>query len=169
MVEREVSMVELYLLRHADAGDALAWAGPDAERPLSRRGWRQVGRLAGLLLAARFRPDLIVSSPLLRAAQTAQSLADALGMEIVVDDRLAGGIAAAEMEGLLRDLGDPQRPVLVGHEPDMSRLVAELCDGDVPVPKGTLVRIDAPRPLVAGGGTLRWLIPPDSLKVRRKP
>ncbi|MGH2467927.1 MAG: SixA phosphatase family protein [Candidatus Limnocylindrales bacterium] len=167
MDTRPPGPVELHLLRHADAGDPLAWPGPDAERPLTKRGMRQAERLAGLLLAAGFEPDVLVSSPYRRATQTARRLGTALGLEVVVDDRLAGRLDLPTVDGLLDDLGRPGRPVLVGHDPDFSTLVAVLCASEgVPVPKGALVRIDAPRPLEAGAGVLRWLIPPDALKVR---
>lgn len=158
-------LMELYLLRHADAGDPLAWAGPDDERPLSGKGKHQAERLAGWLLAAGFVPDVIVSSPLRRALQTARRVARGLGLEVVIDERLAGRFDLAIVDRLLTDLGSPARPVLVGHDPDFSALVATLCaTRAVPVGKGVLVRIDSPRPLVAGGGTLRWLVPPDALK-----
>lgn len=167
MTRRPPGPVELYLLRHADAGDPLAWPGRDAERPLTNRGKRQAERLAGLLLAAGSRPDLLVSSPYRRATQTARRVAAALGLEVIVDDRLAGRLDLPTLDGLIDDLGSPRRPVLVGHDPDFSTLVALLCASEgIPVPKGTLVRIDASRPLRPGAGLLRWLIPPDALKVR---
>jgi phosphohistidine phosphatase SixA len=68
----------------------------------------------------------------------------------------------------LRDAGDPSRPVIAGHDPDFSELVAELCGApQIPMRKGALARIDLERPLTAGGGTLRWLVPPDLLKPER--
>ena len=160
--------VELYLLRHADAGDPLTWPGPDAERPLSGKGKRQAERLAGWLLASGFAPDAIVSSPYRRAVQTARRVAEGLGLEVIVDERLAAHLDLATVERLLTDLGSPHRPVLVGHDPDFSALVASLCaTRAAPVSKGALVRIDAPRPLTPGGGTLRWLVPPDALTAAR--
>jgi phosphohistidine phosphatase len=64
-------MTQLCFLRHADAGDPEAWTRPDAERPLSDKGKRQADRLARFLESTAFRPDAILSSPKIRAEQTA--------------------------------------------------------------------------------------------------
>ena len=72
------------------------------------------------------------------------------------------------LEDILRDAGDPLRPVVVGHDPDFSTLVAELCGApDIPMKKGALARIDIERPLRPGAGTIRWLVPPDLLTYGR--
>lgn len=157
--------VELYLLRHAHAGDPMGWNGPDERRPLSPRGEKQTDRLAGFLAGIGFAPDAIITSPKLRAAQTAEIVGQRLGIAVAVDERLAGDLDAAVLEAILRDAGDPVRPVLVGHDPDFSDLLSVLSGaGDVPMKKGALARVDADRPLAAGRGVLRWLVPPDLLK-----
>ena len=161
-------MTEIYLLRHAHAGDPMAWEGPDDERPLSDKGEKQAERLGRFLADVGFRADRILTSPKIRAARTAEIVAGHIGVSVEVDDRLARALGLGELEALLRDLGDPARPVLVGHDPDFSELVAVLCDtSNVPMRKGALARIDAERPLEPGGGTLRWLVPPDLLKPER--
>jgi len=160
--------IELYLLRHAHAGDPLAWGGDDADRPLSARGQKQSDRLARFLERRGFRPDAIISSPKVRAVQTAEPLAKRLGLKILVDDRLADGPDLDEVETILAAAHDPKRPVLVGHDPAFSTLVAELIGAPwFDFPKGALLRIDADRPLSPGGGLLRWLIPPDLLNLDR--
>lgn len=157
-------MTELLLLRHAHAGDPMAWTKSDDLRPLSKKGRDQAARMAAFLLAVGVRPDVIVSSPRLRAVQTAEPVADALGLEVRIETRLGEPFGLAEVERLLVDLGDPERPMLVGHDPDFTSLVAVLSHApSVPVRKGALVRIDAPRPLCPGCGTLRWLLPPELL------
>ena len=157
-------MIELYLLRHADAGDPTLWQGPDAARPLSGKGERQADRLGRFLSGIGFTPDAIITSPKVRAAQTAEGIAHHLDVPVTIDDRLAGGVDLAELEAVLRSAGDPVRPVLVGHDPDFTDIVSTLCGADVPMRKGALARIDAERPLEQGGGTLAWLVPPDLLK-----
>ena len=162
--------MELYLLRHAHAhaGDPAAWDGDDDQRPLSDKGEKQADRLGRFLSGVGFRPDAIITSPKLRAAQTAEIVASHLGLPFGMDTRLAGALSIGAVEALLRDAGDPTRPVLVGHDPDFSELVADLCETTrVPIRKGVLVRIDGDRPLQPGGGTLRWLVPPDLLKPER--
>jgi phosphohistidine phosphatase len=161
--------VELYLLRHADAGDPDAWDGPDAARPLSAKGEAQAGRLAAFLSANGFVPDAIVSSPKLRATQTAEPVANALGRGVDIDEVLAGAFDLAALERLL-DARRLERPMLVGHDPDFSDLVEALCGTSaIPLRKGALARVDADRPLRDGGGKLRWLVPPDMLAAAPEP
>ena len=161
-------MIELYLLRHAHAGDPMAWDGPDEDRPLSDKGEKQADRLGRFLAGIGFQPDAIVTSPKVRAAQTAEIVALRLGVPVGVDARLAGSLGIGALESILRDAGDPARPILVGHDPDFTELVAILCGASrAPMRKGALARIDAERPLEPGGGTLRWLVPPDLLKPER--
>jgi phosphohistidine phosphatase len=161
-------VTELYLLRHADAGDPLVWEGQDDQRPLSGKGEKQADRLGRFLAGITFRPDAIITSPKLRAAQTAEIVAGHLGLPFGMDDRLAGRLDLATVETLLRDAGDPKRPVLVGHDPDFSELAAELIGApDLPLKKGALARVDTERPLEPGGGTLAWLLPPDVFKPAR--
>ena len=161
-------MIELHFLRHAHAGDPEAWTGDDAARPLSDKGEKQAERLGTFLAGIGFTPDAIISSPKLRAAQTAEIVAKHLGIQISFDDRLAGAFEVETLETLLGDAGDPVRPVVVGHDPDFSDVLAELSGASrLPMPKGALARVDIERPLRAGGGTLRWLVPPDLLKPAR--
>lgn len=157
--------VRLHLLRHADAGDPEAWDRPDEVRPLSPKGRRQAERLGAFLAAADFAPDAIVTSPLLRARETAEIVADALRRPIRIDERLAGPLDPETVEAILSDAGDPLRPVLVGHDPAFSGLAGELVGtSGLELKKGTLARIDVERPLQAGEGVLRWLVPPDLLR-----
>jgi phosphohistidine phosphatase SixA len=158
-------VTELYVLRHAHAGDPSRWAGPDAERPLSDKGRRQADRLGRFLGEAGFKADAIISSPKVRAAQTAEIVAGHLGVDVTLDDRLADGVGLSSVEAILRDAGDPSRPIIVGHDPDFSDLVTALTGAsEVPMRKGALARVDVVGPLAAGGGMLRWLVPPDLLK-----
>ena len=158
----------LHLLRHAHAGDPSSWNGPDAARPLSDKGRSQSQRVAAFLAGIGFTTDALITSPKLRATQTAEIVAEVLGIAVIEDDRLAGSLDLATVEAVLRDAGDPDRPMLVGHDPDFSELVASLsAAAGIPMRKGALVRIELDRPLRPGGGTLRWLLPPDALKPER--
>lgn len=160
--------MELYLLRHAHAGDPSAWDGPDERRPLSEKGEKQADRLGRFLAGIGFQADAIITSPRLRAAQTAKAVAERLGLPVGEDDRLAGEVGIGTLESILRDAGEPVRPVIVGHDPDFTDLVATLCGAArVPMKKGALARIDVDRPLQPGAGTLRWLVPPDLLQPER--
>ncbi len=161
-------MIELHLLRHADAGDPLAWQRPDEERPLSDKGEKQADRLGRFLAGVGFAPDAIITSPKVRAAQTAEIVARHLGVTVSVDDRLAVAFGIDDIDRLLRDAGDPARAVIVGHDPDFSDLLGDLCGlSNALMKKGAFARIDAERPLRPGAGSLRWLVPPDLLKPAR--
>jgi len=156
--------VELFLLRHAHAGDPARWQGDDALRPLSAKGRLQADTLAEHLAVLGLALDLVVSSPRVRARETAEPIARALGLDVVVDPRVAMGLDMSSLEELLADRGHPARPLVVGHDPDISDLVADLVGAtSLPMRKGALVRVDAPRPLRPASGILRWLLPPDAL------
>ncbi len=156
--------VELYLLRHAHAGDPEAWSGDDDQRPLTAKGRRQSERLARFVAAIHFQPDAILASPKARARQTAEIVARRLGIEVTIDERLGSDLPLGALDDLLGEAG-AARPVLVGHDPDFSALVAILCGASrVPMKKGALCRIDVDRPLQPGAGILRWLLPPDLLR-----
>jgi phosphohistidine phosphatase len=153
--------VELYLLRHADAGDATNWAGDDAERPLSPKGRRQAKRLGSLLAGIKLHPDVILTSPKIRAAETAKIVGRAVSVKPQEDDRLAASVTLLDLAKLLAGNQDARRVVLVGHDPDFSTLASSLTGTAIELKKGGIARIDlgdgGPRP---GGGALRWLVPP---------
>jgi phosphohistidine phosphatase len=162
--ETRRGLVQLLFLRHADAGDPLDWKGADEDRPLSPKGERQAERMARHLESIGIDVDVILSSPKLRAFQTAEAVAERLGREVVISDELGLGIDISTLGEILEEAGGPGRPLLVGHDPDFSDTVSSLVGADITVRKGALVRIDAALPLVPGGGELRWLIAPEALK-----
>jgi 8-oxo-dGTP diphosphatase len=162
-------VIALHLLRHAHAGDPERWTGDDALRPLSDKGRRQAERLGRLLAAYDEAPDLFITSPKVRAAQTAELVAAAVGADVVVDQRLGYGLDAdVATTVLLTHATDADRPCLVGHDPDFSELLGELLGlPPVPMRKGTIARIDlGSRELRPGRGQLRYLLPPDLLPAR---
>ena len=131
----------------------MKWSGPDDVRPLSEKGRQQSERLGLFLAATAMRPSAILSSPKARALETAQLVAEQLGMQVGVIEELGGPLEMETVEELLRAAGNPARPMLVGHDPDFSALAAELSGVPaLPIRKATLVRIDLPRPLRAGSG-----------------
>ncbi|HEY4227340.1 MAG TPA: histidine phosphatase family protein [Candidatus Limnocylindrales bacterium] len=157
--------LELYFLRHADAGDPMTWQGDDADRPLSKKGRGQAKRLHRLLDDLHLRVDAIVTSPKLRAADSARIVAKALGRKAHADDRLSIDFGEDVLAALVTEWGpDVQRVVLVGHDPDFSHLVSWLAGTSITMRKGALARLDLPdRTVGAGHGSLRWLLPPDAI------
>lgn len=162
----DLAELSVYFLRHAHAGDAAAWDGPDSERPLSAKGRRQAQQLGSFLADRAFAPDTIITSPKLRARQTAELVADGLGVGLVTDDRLAGALDIDVLSALLDGAGGTS-VLLVGHDPDFSDLAAAITGAAyLPLRKGTLARIDTSLPIQPGSGILRWLLPPDLLADR---
>ena len=153
----------VHFVRHAHAGDPLAWNGPDDLRPLSAKGRGQAERLGAFLVRAGIRPDRLISSPKVRALQTAQAVGAALHLKVVLDERLAGGCSIECLDQVLADSG-ARAPMLFGHDPDFTLLVSDLLGArEVTMRKGALASVDVRRPLRVGDGTLRWLIPPEIL------
>lgn len=156
--DRERSIL---LVRHADAGDPSEWIGPESQRPLSAKGIKQASRLAAVLLESKLRLDSIRTSPARRCAETAAILAAALEVDAAVDERLSTGPSAAQIEELFREQGKISRLMIVGHEPQLAALVAELTGiRTISIEKGAALRIDLPRGVVDGSGRLVWFAPP---------
>ncbi|MEA2674311.1 MAG: phosphohistidine phosphatase [Chloroflexota bacterium] len=157
--------LELYFLRHADAGDPMTWPGDDADRPLSKKGRNQAKRLGRLLDDLNFRPDDVLSSPRLRSLDTARIVAKRIGMKAHTDERLGIDFSEETLASLVGELGaGVERVVLVGHDPDFTHLVSWLVGASVNIRKGALARVDlADRTVSAGRGSLCWLLPPDAV------
>lgn len=147
-------MSELLLLRHGTAEDHGS-RGHDAERRLVSRG-EDEARAAGTALAAIERvPDVVLSSPKVRAWQTAELAAAAWGGSVVEHGALVG-LDADEALGLAT-LGP--RVLLVGHEPDLSQVIHDLTGARVKMRKGGVAV------LRLGGGTrLEALLGPRELE-----
>ena len=153
--------MEIYFLRHGDAGKSGGSMG-DAERPLSKEGTAGMEREAATLAALRIEPDLILTSPLVRARQSAEIVARRLRRldALKIDDRLAPGFDTAALREILSEHRARAALMLVGHEPDFSRVIASCIGGGrIECKKGALARIDVEDPGKLSG-TLVWLLPP---------
>ncbi len=158
----------IHLLRHAHAGDPLKWDGPDAARPLSRKGRGQAAALGTLLAAAGVRPDRILTSPKVRASETADIVGAALGLTPVLDERLADFCDLRELEDIVAEAG-VREVMVVGHDPYLSELFGELLGAHgLAMPKGSIATIDIQRPLRPGGGGLCWFVPPAILSTTQR-
>jgi phosphohistidine phosphatase len=116
--------MELYFLRHGEA-DWPEWKKSDDERPLTKRGKREMRDVAKFLDRLKVRPNLIVTSPLPRAAQTAEIAADYLKAKLRKDELLAPGFGASKLATVLSGIG-ARVLMLVGHEPDFTQVISEL-------------------------------------------
>ena len=124
----------LWLLRHGDAAEG----SPDAERPLTGKGEKQA-RAAGLALGKLgVKVSACLTSPKVRAVQTARLACEPLGVEPQLEPKLAGG--PFDAEALAAGLGDDV--LLVGHDPDFSMAVHALTGAQVRMKKGGLAGVE---------------------------
>ncbi|WP_018873733.1 histidine phosphatase family protein [Thioalkalivibrio sp. ALJ16] len=152
----------LVLVRHAQAGNPGDWDGPDRDRPLTAKGQVSAVRMAQALGALLPASVELLSSPYLRARQTAIPLAQALDVPVRHKKWLAPGQPAGlEVEALTRRLPENGGLVLVGHEPDLSLLAGCLLGvpggrGPVRMGKGDACGLAGSLP---GPMTLVWHLP----------
>jgi phosphohistidine phosphatase len=167
--------MELFLLRHGIAVErGTPGFADDSARPLTPKGRRQLRKITAAMKKMDLRFDLILSSPLLRAKQTAEIAAAGLKLkkQLKFSNALAPG---GDVENLFRQLARlkplPEKLLLVGHEPDLSRLISLLVTGGPELPldfkKGGLCKLDAPALKAGKCATLAWLLTPGQMKLMR--
>jgi phosphohistidine phosphatase len=155
--------VILYFVRHGKAGHHSA-AADDDERRLTEDGIAVLKGAGPLLRRLNLRPDLVLSSPLPRALQTAELMVEGLGIagEPVIDDRLRPGAAWGDLARAMTAYPDARRVMFVGHEPDLSGAMRLLTGAaSVRMRKGGIGCVEFPGVPEPGGGELAWLIDPD--------
>ena len=158
--------MKLHIIRHAEAVDQSS-AIPDDYRYLSCRGRTRFRRVADTLKKCGIDPEIIVSSPLVRAVQTADILAETLRFsgELTILPMLADSFSLPRLKEYLESMAQVRELVLVGHEPDLGLIVGELLDHSPCIlKKGGVVtlKIKIQQPeiiasflwLVTGGGKL---------------
>ena len=148
--------MEVYFLRHGEA-DWPKWKKSDDERPLTKRGKKQMRDVARFLDHLKVRPDLIVTSPLPRAAQTAEIAADYLKAKLRKDELLAPGFGASKLPTVLKRHG-ARVLMLVGHEPDFTQVISELTGASLKLSKAGVALVDVDPE--SEEGKLLWLFPP---------
>ena len=153
--------MRLYFLRHGIA-DWPEWdPARDHERPLTKEGLKKMKEQARALSDLGLKIDAILSSPYTRAYQSADIVAEKLGLEVKIEPLLAPGFAHDKLVEITRSFDDNQALLLVGHEPSFSTVIAELIGGGrVQLKKGALARVDVNRELQ---GELVWLLQPKVL------
>jgi phosphohistidine phosphatase len=124
----------IWLLRHGEAAEG----SPDAERPLTGKGKRQARAAGRALKKIGVKIDACLTSPKVRAADTARLACKELGIEPRQEPKLAGG--PFDAEALAAGLGD--EVLLVGHDPDFSMAVHDMTGAQVRMKKGGLAAVD---------------------------
>lgn len=162
----ERMMMNLYVLRHGIAIGRGEWEGKDDDRPLTEEGREEVIRVAAALAKLELGLDLIVTSPLARALQTAQIVADHLGMrdKMELDEKLGAGFGAARLPKVLHAYADAKSLMLVGHEPGLSEAVGSLVGGRIILKKGGMAYVQL-ADAAAKKGELAWLLQPRTIGI----
>lgn len=161
--------MRVYFMRHGDAGDKSAWQGPDASRPLSALGVERTAAAAVHFEQTGLRPTKMLSSPLVRAVQTAKIVAEHLGVGecLEIDRRLDQSFDMRAFRRILREHVDEERLLLVGHDPSFSMVIeAAMGGGSIILKKGGVARLDIDS-VSSATGRLAWLDAP-TLYARRR-
>jgi phosphohistidine phosphatase len=147
--------MQLYFLRHGEA-DWPGWTKPDDERPLTDFGKKEVRQVATFLNRLKVKPDLVVTSPLPRALQTAEVAAEQLKTKLRQDEALEPGFGISELSTVLKRHRSKVL-MLVGHEPDFSSVISALTGGFIKMSKAGVALIDIDPETEKG--RLLWLFP----------
>jgi phosphohistidine phosphatase len=150
----------LYFLRHGEA-DWPDWDCPDDERPLTKKGKKEIRKLAKFLTLLDVDLDEIVTSPLPRAAQTAEIVAKRYSLNVHEDDRLEPGFNSGDLEKLLKDREDLAL-MIAGHEPDFTNVISSITGAELKLSKGGVALVDLDPSSLKG--KLLWLFPPKLAK-----
>ncbi|MGI9089068.1 MAG: phosphohistidine phosphatase SixA [Chthoniobacterales bacterium] len=149
-------MMTLYFLRHGEA-DWPGWDRPDDERPLTRKGKKEMRQVARFLCTQKIAPARVLSSPLPRAWQTAEIAAEHLHVELRKEPLLGKGFNLAKLKTILKR-ESAKVLMLVGHEPDFCAVIGDLTGGNLKLAKAGLARVEVTE--AARNGRLIWLVPP---------
>ena len=151
--------MKLYLVRHAEAIER-SGTTPDANRYLTPKGRSAFRKIVRRVRKAGITPAVILTSPLLRAVQTAEILAERLKHDgpVVVANALSHGFDLRALRSLLAKAGNPAEAALVGHEPDLGDLAATLLalPGGFPLRKGAVVALELDGGATKGAATFLW-------------
>ena len=152
--------MKIYFFRHGKA-DWPDWNKPDDERPLTKPGRKEVHDVGKFLAGLEVQPDVILTSPLPRAAQTADIAAEHLKARCREEKLLAPGFGVLELTRVLRKYPG-ENLMLVGHEPDFSKTISALTGGSLKLSKAGVAVVDLGES--SRKGKLLWLFPPKVAK-----
>lgn len=166
--------MNLFILRHGIASDPGEHGLPenlaDAERPLSAKGKQKLHGITDAMRAMELSFDAVISSPFLRARQTAHIVTESLHLrrKLILTDQLAPNGNPKSLVEQIGKLGPRAKNVLlVGHEPYLSRLIAWLVAGNTAVnidlKKGGFAKLEIEKLSYARCATLGWLLTPKQL------
>ncbi len=156
--------IDLFILRHGEAGNRMTVVEKDSERPLTPEGRAEILKIAKSLKAIGLQTDRIYTSPLRRARETAEIAAKILEIPTLEEwDELKPDGSKTGLYRKLARLEQNPRPILVGHEPYLTSMIGEIIgttSAKIVLKKGGVakVRITSFTPRISG--ELRWLLTP---------
>ena len=166
--------MDCVLLRHGIAVERDEWEGPDADRPLTERGAKRVTQVAAGLKWLDVQPTHVLSSPLIRAIETAKIVHRLLRARSAVHivDELLPDAPPDRLLSILRDLPSKSCVLCVGHEPHLGMVASAMLVGKpstaFPFKKAGACLIELSIPAKPGRGVLRWWLSPDQLRAMGK-
>lgn len=149
--------IDIYFLRHGLA-DWPDWHRSDDERPLNKDGRKETHAVAAYLVDLGVKPEIILTSPLPRASQTAEIAAEHLRAPVDVTKHLDKRFTVAALKKILPAKID--NVMLVGHEPNFSRVIKKLTGGEIKLRKSGLVRVKIDPTKMRG--RIDWLLTPET-------
>jgi phosphohistidine phosphatase len=157
----------IYFLRHASAGQSLMNPKKDEKRALDPAGVEQCGYVGRALAALEVHLDVMISSPLKRATQTASLVGTEMGYEgkLGLEDGLRPGASFADFRRMLSKYAKQESIMVVGHHPNLSEFVGRIisengCEANTELKKGAVARVETSR----NSGTLNWGLTPKILR-----
>jgi phosphohistidine phosphatase len=160
--------MEIYFLRHANAGDHSLNFADDEKRPIDKLGIEQSHSVGRALAALDLKLDVIISSPLTRAMQTAEIAAGELGhkSKITIDDALRPEASYEQFKELLRRHGRKGAIMVVGHNPSMTEFVNQMLFPEtsldaIEMKKGAVVKVEKGN---GGPAVLKWSMTPKVIR-----
>jgi phosphohistidine phosphatase len=164
--------MKLVIIRHGPAGDRTDWEAEgrdDRLRPLTAKGKKEVRRAAKGLRTLVPDLDLLATSPLTRAVETADIVAEAYGCEVQILDSLTPESGPEQVMAWIEKQRGAATVGIVGHEPHLSTLAAFLLAGRrasfMDLKKGGACQLELPDPPRPGRATLQWLLTGDALRL----
>src|SRR5258708_182430 len=153
----------IYFVRHASAGEPMANPKKDEKRPLDADGMQQCGVVGRALAALNVQPDVMISSPLKRATQTASLIGNEIGYEarLQLEPAMRPEGSFADFRRMLDKYARHEAILVVGHNPSITDFVAKMiarsgCEALIDFKKGAVARVETER----RAATLNWFITP---------
>jgi phosphohistidine phosphatase len=162
--------MDCVLLRHGIAVERDDWEGPDTDRPLAERGAKRVAQVAAGLSRLGVQPTHVLSSPLIRAIETATIVHRSLRVRAAVQivDALLPDAPPNQLLSVMQDLPPESCVLCIGHEPHLGLAASVMLSGrataSFPMKKAGACLIELPIPAKPGRGILRWWLTPRQLR-----